>query len=52
MQPRDPFRGNVCSETEGIFYAGALTAPKNVCESICDGSAAACAVVKWLSEQK
>ena len=52
MQPRDPFAGNVCTEADGIFYAGAVTAPKNVCESICDGSAAAWAVVKWLSKQK
>lgn len=52
MQPRDPFCGNVVSHTAGIFYAGALTAPKNVCESVCDGSAAACAALRWLAEQK
>ena len=52
MQPRDPFAGNVCSTVDGVFYAGAVTAPKNVCESVCDGSAAACAVLKWLSEQR
>ena len=52
MQPRDPFAGNVCSTVDGVFYAGSVTAPKNVCESVCDGSAAACAVMKWLSETK
>ena len=52
MQPRDPFQGNVYSHTDGVFYAGAVTAPKNVCESVCDGSAAACAVLRWLLQQK
>ena len=51
MQPRDPFVGNVCSRSEGIFYAGAVTAPKNVCESLGEGMAAANAVVRWLDEQ-
>ena len=52
MQPRDAFRGNVCSQVEGIFYAGAVTAPKNVCESIEDGIAAARAVSHWLTGEK
>ena len=48
MQPRDAFQGNVYSQAEGIFYAGAVTAPKNVCESLGEGMAAARAVVRWL----
>ena len=52
MQPRDPFQGNVYSQCEGIFYAGAVTAPKNVCESLGDGMSAARAVLHWLSEQR
>ena len=50
MQPRDPFAGNVCSRVDGVFYAGAVTAPKNICESVCDGSAAACAVLRWIND--
>ena len=48
MQPRDAFQGNVYSQAEGIFYTGAVTAPKNVCESLGEGMAAARAVVHWL----
>ena len=41
MQPRDSFLGNVESGAEGIFYAGAVTAPKSVGESLNEGTAAA-----------
>lgn len=51
MQAKDSFVGNVESNIEGIFYAGAVTAPKNVCESLNDGSAAANAVEEWLSKR-
>ncbi len=51
MQAKDSFIGNVESNIEGIFYAGAVTAPKNVGESLNDGSAAANAVVEWLSKR-
>ncbi len=49
MQPRDSFLGNVESGTEGIFYAGAVTAPKNVGESLNEGTSAAQAVLQWLA---
>lgn len=49
MQPRDSFLGNVESGTEGIFYAGAVTAPKNVGESLNEGTAAAQAALQWLA---
>ena len=51
MQAKDSFIGNVESNIEGIFYAGAVTAPKNIGESLNDGSAAANAVEEWLSKR-
>ena len=51
MKPKDSFIGNVESNVEGIFYAGAVTAPKNVCESLNDGTSAAMAVKEWLSKR-
>ena len=51
MQAKDSFVGNVESNIEGIFYAGAVTAPKNIGESLNDGSAAANAVEEWLSKR-
>ncbi|MBQ3211960.1 MAG: CoB--CoM heterodisulfide reductase iron-sulfur subunit A family protein [Alistipes sp.] len=51
MQPKDSFHGNVESGVEGIFYAGAVTAPKNVGESMNEGTTAAMAVVEWLSRR-
>ena len=51
MQPRDSFLGNVESNIEGIFYAGAITAPKNVGESLNEGTAAALAAARWINRQ-
>ena len=51
MQPKDSFAGNVESNVEGIFYAGAITAPKNVGESINEGTAAAMAAAEWLAKR-
>ena len=51
MQPRDMFLHKVESNVEGVFYAGAVTAPKNVGESINEASAAARAVVEWLEQR-
>ena len=50
MQPKDSFVGNTESNVEGIFYAGAITAPKNVGESLNDGSSAALKVMEWLKK--
>lgn len=50
MQPKDSFLGNTESNVEGIFYAGAITAPKNVGESLNDGSSAALKVMEWLTK--
>ena len=51
MQPKDSFLGNVESNVEGIFYAGAITAPKNVGESLNEGTAAALAAAKWINRE-
>ena len=51
MQPRNSFLGNVESNVGGIFYAGAVTAPKNVGESLNEGTAAARAAIEWLARK-
>ena len=51
MQPKDSFLGNVTSNVGGVFYAGTVTAPKNVGESINEGAAAARAVIEWLEKR-
>ena len=38
--PARPLPGGTASPVEGIFYAGTVTAPKNVGETICEGIAA------------
>ena len=51
MQSKDSFLGNVESNVEGIFYAGAVTAPKNIGESLNEGTAAALAAAKWICKE-
>ncbi len=51
MQPKDSFLHNVESNVGGIFYAGAVTAPKNARESINEGTAAAHAVAEWINRR-
>ena len=48
MLPLNPFSGNVTSRKENIFYAGAVTAPKNIGESLNDGIAVAEKVASYL----
>ena len=48
MAPRDLFLGGTASPVEGIFYAGTVTAPKNVGETICEGIAAADAAAAYV----
>ena len=48
MAPRDMFLGNVKSYVEGIFYAGTVTAPKNIGESLNEGTAAADAAARYV----
>ena len=49
VAPRDSFTANVCSAADNIFYAGAVTAPKNIGESINEGTAAALRAVRYLT---
>ncbi|MDE7344035.1 MAG: CoB--CoM heterodisulfide reductase iron-sulfur subunit A family protein, partial [Alistipes sp.] len=48
MAPRDHFLHNVESNVEGIFYAGTVTAPKNIGETLNEATAAADAVAAYL----
>jgi heterodisulfide reductase subunit A len=48
IAPRDPFCGNVLSGSENIFYAGAVTAPKNIGETINEATAAALSAALYL----
>jgi heterodisulfide reductase subunit A len=52
MQPRDMFTGNVCARPANVFYAGTVTAPKNVGESINEGAAAAISAVEYLKNRR
>jgi heterodisulfide reductase subunit A len=51
MQSKDSFLHNTESNIDGIFYAGAITAPKNVAEVLNDGATAALRVKAWLNKQ-
>lgn len=48
MAPRDLFLDNVKSNVDGIFYAGTITAPKNIGESLNEATAAADAAVRFM----
>ena len=51
MQSKDSFLHNTESNIDGIFYAGAITAPKNVAEVLNDGATAALRIKTWLNKQ-
>lgn len=51
IAPADPFHGNVSSAQPGLFYAGAVTAPKNIGESINEGAMAALRVSEYLKSR-
>ncbi|MDE6446620.1 MAG: FAD-dependent oxidoreductase [Alistipes sp.] len=46
--PRDHFLGNIRSSVPGIFFAGTVTAPKNIGETLNEATAAADAVAEYL----
>ena len=50
LEPRDLFLRSAESGTEGIFYAGTVTAPKNIGETLAEASAAADAVAEFLAK--
>ncbi|MDR0907160.1 MAG: FAD-dependent oxidoreductase [Rikenellaceae bacterium] len=51
VAPLDSFHGNVSSATAGLFYAGTVTAPKNIGESMAEGALAAERVVEYLKNR-
>lgn len=52
MQNKDPFTGAVRSQREGVFYAGAVTAPKSLADTLAEASMAADAVVDYLNANR
>lgn len=50
IRPADQFENSVCSDSPKIFYAGTVTAPKNIGESINEGTTAAYKVVQMLKQ--
>ena len=50
VKPLDQFAGNVRSGSERIFYAGTVTAPKNIGESINEAVVAACKAARAIKE--
>ena len=50
VKPKDQFTGSVDSGSPHIFYAGTITAPKNIGESINEAVAAAHRVAESLKE--
>ncbi len=51
LAPRDLFLGNIRSSVEGIFYAGTITAPKTIGETLNEAVAAAEAVAAYLKNR-
>ncbi len=51
VSPADPFLGNVSSGRPNLFYAGTVTAPKTVGESINEGALAAERAVEYLKSR-
>lgn len=51
MMPRDNFLHNTESEVEGIFYAGTITAPKSVGETLNEATTVAHRIKEWLNKQ-
>ena len=51
MKPQDNFMHNVESNVEGIFYAGTITAPKSVGETLNEATTVALRIKEWLQKQ-
>lgn len=51
MQPRDMFMHNTESNMEGIFYAGTITAPKSVGETLNEATTTAYNVAQWINRE-
>ncbi len=48
MEPQDLFLNSARSGVDGIFYAGTVTAPKNIGETLNEADAAAEALTAYL----
>lgn len=48
FRAQDSFLGAVCSERDGIFFAGAATAPKSLADTLAEASLTASAVDEYL----
>ena len=51
MKPQDNFMHNVESNVEGIFYAGTITSPKSVGETLNEATTVALRIKEWLHKQ-
>ena len=51
FEPKDSFRGAVCSQREGIFFAGAATAPKSLADTLAEASMTASTVAEYLNHK-
>ncbi len=49
MRPADDFAGCLHSDVPGVFYAGTVTAPRNIGETMSEASAAACRAAEYLN---
>lgn len=49
MAVKDPFLGNTESQVPGVFYAGAVTAPKNIGDSLNEAVTAAKKAVEYIN---
>lgn len=50
LKPLNLFEGNVCSAQPNVFYAGTVTAPKTIGESLNEANVAAMRVAKYLGK--
>ena len=50
VKPYNEFDGNVCSSVTNLFYAGTVTAPKTIGETLNEANAAAVRVAKYLGK--
>jgi heterodisulfide reductase subunit A len=48
FRTQNPFLGAVCSEREGIFFAGTATAPKSLADTLAEASLTASAIDEYL----
>ena len=52
MQPQDMFLHNTESGREGIFYAGAVSSPKTIGETLCEATTCADRIIEYLNGRR